>query len=108
MTNPFDNEAANFLVLVNNENQHSLWPAGLDVPGGWNVALSENARPACVEYIERNWTDMRPRSLAVFMNTAEGNNAAMNNMGMNNNNNNSNNNVNNNVNSNANNNMANA
>ncbi|MDQ2876618.1 MAG: MbtH family protein [Actinomycetota bacterium] len=81
MTNPFDNEAANFLVLVNNENQHSLWPAGLNVPNGWNVALSENARAACVEYIERNWTDMRPRSLATFMNnTGINNNNANNNM----------------------------
>jgi MbtH protein len=86
MTNPFDDEAANFLVLVNNENQHSLWPSGLAVPNGWNVALSENTRPACVEFIEANWTDMRPRSLVTFMNNANAN--ANNNANNNNNSNN--------------------
>jgi MbtH protein len=63
MANPFDNEDGTFLVLVNAENQHSLWPADIDVPAGWTVAHDSDTRAACVEYVERTWTDLRPASL---------------------------------------------
>ncbi|MET7331219.1 MbtH family protein [Nonomuraea sp. NPDC005650] len=63
-TNPFDDADGRFLVLVNTENQHSLWPSFAQVPGGWTVAFAENTRAACLDYIESHWTDLRPRSLA--------------------------------------------
>ncbi|MFB8170095.1 MbtH family protein [Kitasatospora purpeofusca] len=63
-TNPFDDADGRFLVLVNHEGQHSLWPSFADVPGGWTVALAETTRDAALEYVESNWTDLRPRSLA--------------------------------------------
>lgn len=63
MTNPFDDENGRFFVLVNEEGQHSLWPAFVDVPNGWTIAHQEDTRAACLEYIEANWTDMRPKSL---------------------------------------------
>ncbi|MGV9548384.1 MbtH family protein [Streptomyces ardesiacus] len=63
-TNPFDDADGRFLVLVNQEGQHSLWPSFAEVPGGWTVAVEENTRDACLEYVETNWTDLRPRSLA--------------------------------------------
>ena len=63
MTNPFDDEQGTFLVLVNDENQHSLWPSTIDVPAGWAVSHGPDSRPACVDHIEANWTDMRPASL---------------------------------------------
>ncbi|AIV32280.1 MbtH family protein [Streptomyces sp. NPDC005395] len=63
-TNPFDDTDGRFLVLVNHEGQHSLWPSFAQVPGGWTVAFEENTRDACLEYVETNWTDLRPRSLA--------------------------------------------
>jgi uncharacterized protein YbdZ (MbtH family) len=63
MSNPFDDESGSFLVLVNDENQHSLWPAFAEVPAGWQVAFGEDTRAACLEYVEKNWTDMRPKSL---------------------------------------------
>ncbi|MFE1072566.1 MbtH family protein [Streptomyces sp. NPDC058783] len=63
-TNPFDDTDGRFLVLVNHEGQHSLWPSFAQVPGGWTVAFEENSRDACLEYVETNWTDLRPRSLA--------------------------------------------
>ncbi|MEU4178890.1 MbtH family protein [Streptomyces sp. NPDC026589] len=62
-TNPFEDDEARFLVLVNDEGQHSLWPAFADVPDGWIVALREETRQVCLEYIDRAWTDMRPRGL---------------------------------------------
>ncbi|OLT28897.1 protein mbtH [Actinomadura sp. CNU-125] len=64
MSNPFDDPDGTFLVLVNDEGQHSLWPAFADVPGGWTVAFGPAARPECVEHVTENWTDIRPRSLA--------------------------------------------
>jgi MbtH protein len=69
-TNPFEDEDGRYLVLVNDEGQHSLWPAFADVPAGWAVAFGEDSRAACLEYVEKNWTDMRPRSLAVQMDAA--------------------------------------
>ncbi len=62
-TNPFDDADGRFLVLVNDEGQHSLWPSFAEAPGGWTVALAETTRDACLEFIESNWTDLRPRSL---------------------------------------------
>ncbi|MFC4015565.1 MbtH family protein [Nonomuraea purpurea] len=67
-TNPFDDAEGRFLVLVNAENQHSLWPCFADVPIGWTVVFPENSRAACLDYIEKNWTDLRPRSLTKTMN----------------------------------------
>ncbi|MEU8446314.1 protein mbtH [Streptomyces sp. TSRI0445] len=64
MTNPFDNEDGVFHVLVNDEGQHSLWPAFVEVPAGWNVVVSDSTRQTCLDYIEENWTDLRPASLA--------------------------------------------
>lgn len=63
MTNPFDDADGRFFVLVNDENQHSLWPAFIDVPAGWQIVHGEADRASCLAYVEENWTDMRPRSL---------------------------------------------
>ena len=66
-TNPFENENGIYSVLVNDEGQHSLWPVEIAVPSGWTAVYSERPRTACIQYIEENWTDMRPRSLQEFM-----------------------------------------
>ena len=66
-TNPFDDENGRFLVLVNEEEQHSLWPSFADVPAGWEVALGETSRQECLDYVEHNWTDLRPKSLREAM-----------------------------------------
>lgn len=51
-------------VLVNDEGQHSLWPAAIQpAPEGWVVAHAEDARQACLDYVNEHWTDMRPKSL---------------------------------------------
>ncbi|GAA4807210.1 MULTISPECIES: MbtH family protein [Tomitella] len=73
MGNPFDDADAKFKVLVNDEGQHSLWPVFADVPAGWKVVFGEDSREACVEYIEANWTDMRPNSLIKAMEEDERN-----------------------------------
>ncbi|SEL97715.1 MbtH family protein [Streptacidiphilus jiangxiensis] len=67
MANPFEDADSTYLVLVNQENQHSLWPAFIDVPAGWTTAHGPDNRQACVDYVETNWTDMRPASLVAAM-----------------------------------------
>jgi uncharacterized protein YbdZ (MbtH family) len=52
-----------FYVLVNEEEQHSLWPTFSDVPDGWRVVFGEADRAACLDYIDQEWTDIRPKSL---------------------------------------------
>ena len=66
-TNPFDDENGTFLVLVNAEGQHSLWPEFVDVPAGWEVAHPRASRAESLQFIEENWVDMRPRSLIEAM-----------------------------------------
>ncbi|MFF7241573.1 MbtH family NRPS accessory protein [Streptomyces collinus] len=63
MSNPFEDETGRYLVLVNDEGQYSLWPAFAEIPAGWEVAHAEDTRQACLDHIEKNWTDMRPKSL---------------------------------------------
>jgi len=63
MTNPFDDANGRFVVLVNDEEQHSLWPSFAEIPAGWRTVFGEDTREACVAYVEQNWTDLRPKSL---------------------------------------------
>jgi uncharacterized protein YbdZ (MbtH family) len=66
-TNPFDDDDGAFYVLINDEDQHSLWPAFAGIPAGWRVAYGEANRPACLDYVDANWADMRPKSLREAM-----------------------------------------
>lgn len=67
MSNPFEDPEGTYLVLVNDENQHSLWPDFVEVPAGWRVVHGPASRQSCLDHVETNWTDMRPRSLAESM-----------------------------------------
>ncbi|BBZ03725.1 protein mbtH [Mycolicibacterium chitae] len=62
-TNPFDDENGTFYVLVNDEEQHSLWPAFAELPAGWRSVFGEASRADCLAYVEQNWSDIRPRTL---------------------------------------------
>ena len=65
-SNPFDDEGS-FYVLVNDEEQHSLWPVFADIPSGWQPVFGPDDRQRCLEFVERTWTDLRPKSLRVAM-----------------------------------------
>ena len=67
MTNPFEDEKGTYHVLINDEGQHSLWPSFIDVPKGWTIIHKSDTRAACLEFINKNWTDMRPNSLIESM-----------------------------------------
>jgi uncharacterized protein YbdZ (MbtH family) len=64
VTNPFDDDGGRFFVLVNQEGQHSLWPAFVDIPEGWSKVFGESDRQSALDYVNAHWTDLRPRSLA--------------------------------------------
>ncbi|MBT2414371.1 MbtH family protein [Streptomyces sp. ISL-12] len=70
VSNPFEDENAQYLALVNDENQYSLWPVSIDVPQGWSTAHGPAGRQECLEHIEKNWTDMRPAGLVAAMREA--------------------------------------
>ncbi|MDW5327475.1 MbtH family protein [Plantactinospora sp. KLBMP9567] len=66
-TNPFDDPDGRYVVLANDEDQHSLWPENLEVPAGWSVVRESGSRQECLDYVETHWTDLRPRSLITAM-----------------------------------------
>jgi MbtH protein len=64
MSSTFDDPDGRFSVVVNDEEQYSIWPAGLDVPNGWRLTGPADApRSQCLDYIDEVWTDMRPKSI---------------------------------------------
>jgi len=52
-----------WMVLINDEGQHSLWPAVNAIPAGWHAVGPTGAKSVCLAYVEEHWTDMRPHSL---------------------------------------------
>ena len=52
MTNPFEDPDGRFYVLVNDEEQHSLWPSFAEVPAGWTTVFGADTREACLAYVE--------------------------------------------------------
>jgi MbtH protein len=55
--------AIQFIAVMNDEEQYSLWEAGRDLPPGWHAAGFEGSREDCLRFIDENWLDMRPKSL---------------------------------------------
>lgn len=56
-----------YVIVVNDEGQHSIWFAGRDVPSGWTTVGQPDTREACLREIETLWTDMRPLSLRKWL-----------------------------------------
>ena len=60
-----------YKVVVNHEEQYSIWPADRDVPAGWTETGPRGTKDVCLAHVESVWTDMRPRSLREAMAKAE-------------------------------------
>ena len=58
-------------VVVNHEEQYSIWPADREVPLGWSKVGKSGLKPEVLAYIEEVWTDMRPLSLRKKMEEME-------------------------------------
>jgi MbtH protein len=56
-----------YRVVLNDEEQYSIWLADRPVPAGWRAEGTEGTRPECLDHIDRVWTDMRPKSLRLRM-----------------------------------------
>ncbi|MCE7003034.1 MbtH family NRPS accessory protein [Kibdelosporangium philippinense] len=52
-----------FIVVINHEEQYSIWPTGRDVPNGWREDGVSGSKTECLEHIAREWTDLRPLSV---------------------------------------------
>ena len=58
-----DREDSKYEVVVNHEEQYSIWPADRDPPRGWRAVGFAGRKEECLDYIEEVWTDIRPLSL---------------------------------------------
>ncbi len=52
-----------YCVLINDEEQYSLWPTFRDPPPGWREVGKRGTKEECMSYVDEVWTDMRPKSL---------------------------------------------
>lgn len=63
----FDREDTVFRVVVNDEEQYSIWPDYKALPAGWREVGVSGSKQECLDHIEKVWTDMRPLSLRRHM-----------------------------------------
>jgi|SRR5215471_6025863 len=61
-----------YLVVLNDEEQYSIWPSGKAIPAGWHAEGTSGTKEECIAHIKKVWTDMRPRSLRRAMDAAAG------------------------------------
>jgi MbtH protein len=61
-----------YKVVINDEEQYSIWPVDRANPPGWREAGKQGPKPECLAYIKEVWTDMRPLSLRMQMDAARG------------------------------------
>lgn len=58
-----DEDTNTYRVVVNGDDQYSIWPIGKDIPMGWVEVGKVGSKSECLAFIDEVWTDMRPRSL---------------------------------------------
>lgn len=58
-----DEDSTRYQVVVNHEEQYSIWPADRALPLGWQAEGFSGTKAECLQHIEAVWTDMRPLSL---------------------------------------------
>ncbi len=65
-----EDDATVYDVVVNHEEQYSIWAAGRSLPAGWRKAGKTGTKEECLAYVDDVWTDMRPLSLRRKMDDA--------------------------------------
>lgn len=63
----FDSESTVFQVVINSEEQYSIWPDYKPIPEGWKAVGVRGDKATCLAHIRETWTDMRPKSLREAM-----------------------------------------
>lgn len=66
-----EEDLRDYTVVMNEEEQYSIWFADRELPAGWKAVGKTGKKAECLAFIQQTWTDMRPKSLKVWM-TAEG------------------------------------
>lgn len=66
-----ENDDTTYLVVINHEEQYSIWPDYRDVPAGWTPVGKSGKKAECPAHIDEVWTDMRPLSLRKHMEARE-------------------------------------
>jgi MbtH protein len=69
-------DTTTYTVVINHEEQYSIWPAGREIPLGWKEVGVTGPKDECLSYIGEVWTDMRPLSLRKKMEEDEKRRAA--------------------------------
>jgi len=72
MSEPDDSEQVTYAVVINDEEQYSIWPDDREPPAGWRRTGFRGTEAECVSHIDQIWTDMRPKSVRERMQSAEG------------------------------------
>ena len=62
-----EEDTREYQVLVNSEEQYSLWLAGQAIPNGWRQVGPKGQKQVCLDYVKEVWTDMRPLSVRKAM-----------------------------------------
>ncbi len=66
-----EDDTRQYKVVVNHEEQYSIWSTEREIPPGWREAGKDGTKEECLKYIDEVWTDMRPLSLRKEMEEAE-------------------------------------
>lgn len=67
-------DTTSYQVVVNHEEQYSIWPADRALPDGWSAEGTTGPKALCIAHIDEVWVDMRPLSLRIAQSTAGGEN----------------------------------
>ncbi|MCW0447190.1 MbtH family NRPS accessory protein [Xanthomonas sacchari] len=67
-----DDSSLDCIVLINDEEQYSLWSNSIAVPAGWRVVYGPAAKQACLDYVDEVWKDLTPRSVRLRLKAAAG------------------------------------
>jgi MbtH protein len=62
-----EQDETRYTVVVNDEEQYSIWRSDRPVPAGWREVGVSGDKQSCLDHIDRTWTDMRPLSLRKHM-----------------------------------------
>jgi MbtH protein len=65
-------DTRDYVVVLNHEEQYSIWPKGKQIPAGWHSVGTEGRKAECLEFIDQVWVDMRPLSLRKKMDEQAG------------------------------------
>ena len=66
-----EDDAIVYRVVVNHEEQYSIWPAARAIPAGWRDANKVGTKAECLAFVNEVWTDMRPLSLRTRLDSEE-------------------------------------